>query len=123
MAFCYSIGILASIINFFKGLGKNFYDVIYLRVLALLTESEFKSILFFLLTSIFGNFFRIEWYTTHLFNLFVGVPQLINVFKAIIENIKSLLILSLLAAAFTAVFNVLSLSIYVPVIYEEELPA
>lgn len=74
------------------------------------------------MTAILGNFSGVEWYTIHLFNVFVGIPQLINVFKAIIQNIKLLLILSALAALFVSVFNILSLSTYVPVIYEEELP-
>lgn len=48
--------------------------------------------------------------------------MLANVFKSIIQNIQVLFIMSMLAAVFVLVFNVLSLSTYVPVIYEDELP-
>jgi hypothetical protein len=98
------------------------HKVVYLRVLAVLNEADFKSIAFFLSTSIMGNFFGVEWYTTHLFNLFVGIPQLINVSKAIVANFKLLFILSCLASLFVMVFNIISLNTYVPVIYEEKLP-
>ena len=85
-------------------------------------EPEFLSIALFLTTAFMGNFVGIEWYTVHLFDFFVGIPMLANVFKALIQNIRVLTILSALATAFVLVFNVLSLSTYVPVIYEEELP-
>ena len=45
--------------------------------------------------------------------------MLANVFKAIIQKIQVLFIMSVLAAVFVLVFNVLSLSTYVPVIYED----
>lgn len=98
------------------------HDLIYLRILAALNETDFKSIAFFLATSIFGNFFGVEWYTTHLFNLFVGIPQLTNVSKAILDNFKLLLILSGLAGLFVMVFNIISLNTFVTVIYEDKLP-
>lgn len=69
-----------------------------------------------------GNFVGVEWYTIYLFNLFVGVPNLINVFKAIILNINQLILLSVLAGLFVLVFNILSLNTYTPVIYEDDLP-
>ena len=75
--------------------------------------------MFFLITSILGNLTGIEWYTTHLFSLFVGIPDLINVFKAIVNNIYILFILTVLTTAFIFVFNVLSLNTYTPVIYED----
>ena len=48
--------------------------------------------------------------------------MLTNVFKAILMNLEVLTILSLLATAFIFVFNVLSLSTYTPVIYEDDVP-
>jgi hypothetical protein len=106
-----------SLINLIHRIYLHIYNVIYLRILAVLNEPDFNSIAFFLSTSVLGNFFGVEWYTTNLFNLFVGIPQLINVSKAIVANIKLLFILSCLAALFVMVFNIISLNTYVPVIY------
>lgn len=123
MAYLYSFGFVAKIVGFFVRLYHWVYNEVYLRACAVLNESEFKSILFFLITSILGNVSGVEWYTTHLFDFFVGFPELINVFKAIVENISILFTLSMLATIFVVVFNILSLSTYVPVIYEDDLPA
>jgi hypothetical protein len=64
----------------------------------------------------------VEWYTIHIFDYFVGISLLTNVFKAIINNIKDLALLSAFAGCFILVFNVLSLDTYTPVIYEDEIP-
>lgn len=45
-----------------------------------------------------------------------------NIFKAILDNIQKLTILSILAGMFILVFNVLSLSTYSHVVYEDDLP-
>lgn len=58
----------------------------------------------------------------HLFDFFVGISLLTNVFKAILDNIKLLGLLSGLAGCFILVFNIISLNTYVSVIYEEEVP-
>lgn len=34
-----------------------------------------------------GNFVGVEWYVIHLFEFFVGISSLTNVFKAVINNI------------------------------------
>lgn len=85
-------------------------------------ESGFLSILVFVISSFLGNFVGIEWYTMHLFDFFVGISLLTNVFKAILDNIKLLALLSGLAGCFILVFNIISLNTYVSVIYEEEVP-
>lgn len=54
--------------------------------------------------------------------MFTTIPLLTNVFKAVINNISTLTILSMLATAFVLVFNILSLSTYTPVIYGEDIP-
>lgn len=64
-----------------------------------------------------GNFYGVEWYTIHLFDFFVDISLLANVFKSIIINLRMLATLSGLAGAFILVFNVVSLGTYVPVIY------
>lgn len=86
-------------------------------------ESGFLSILVFVIASFLGNFVGVEWYTMHIFDFFVGISLLTNVFKAILDNIKLLGLLSGLAGCFILVFNIISLNTYVPVIYEEEVPA
>lgn len=48
--------------------------------------------------------------------------MLANVFKSVIGSIDVLSLMCLLAVAFTVVFNLLSLSTYTHVIYEEEMP-
>ena len=48
--------------------------------------------------------------------------ELTNIFKAILNNFQKLTILSILAGVFILVFNVLSLSTYSHVIYEDDLP-
>lgn len=52
----------------------------------------------------------------------MDIPLLTNVFKSILMNIKLLTMLSMLAAAFILVFNILSLSTYTPVIYGDGIP-
>ncbi len=86
------------------------------------TESGFNSLLLFFLGSLLGNFYGVEWFTLHIFDYFANIPLLANVFKAIINNIKILVIFSLLAGAFILVFNILSFRTYTPVIYDEDLP-
>lgn len=85
-------------------------------------EEGFLSLALFLIASILGNFYRVEWFTVHIFDFFVSIPILSNVFTAILNNIKILTILSLLATAFILVFNVLSFSTYSSVIYEDDIP-
>lgn len=58
----------------------------------------------------------------HIFDFFVGITLLTNVFKAILNNLKLLGLLSGLAGCFILVFNVISLNTYTPVVYEDELP-
>jgi len=82
-------------------------------------ESGFLSILIFVVASIMGNFVGVEWYVIHLFDYFVGISLLTNVFKAVIDNIGELSLLSAFAGCFILVFNVVSLNTYTPVIFEE----
>lgn len=86
-------------------------------------ESGFLSIVIFVIASIMGNFVGVEWYVIHLFDYFVGISLLTNVFKAVIDNIGELSLLSAFAGCFILVFNVVSLNTYTPVIYEDDLPA
>jgi hypothetical protein len=85
-------------------------------------ESGFLSILIFVLATFAGNFIGVEWYTIHIFDIFTDISELTNIFKAILNNFQKLTILSILAGAFILVFNVLSLSTYSHVIYEDDLP-
>ena len=85
-------------------------------------EEGFLSLAIFVFAAILGNFYGVEWYTIHLFDFFVNIPLLSNVFKAIIISIKELMTLSFLATAFILVFNVLSFSTYTSVIYEDDIP-
>ena len=86
-------------------------------------ESSFLSILMFVSATLMGNFWGIEWYTIHIFDIFTDVSELTNIFKAILNNIKKLTLLSFLAAVFILVFNVISLNTYTPVLFgEEDLP-
>jgi len=64
-----------------------------------------------------GNFVGVEWYVIHLFDYFVGISLLTNVFKAVIDNIGELSLLSAFAGCFILVFNVVSLNTYTSVIY------
>jgi hypothetical protein len=57
-----------------------------------------------------------------LFDYFVGISLLTNVFKAVIDNIGELSLLSAFAGCFILVFTVVSLNTYTPVIFEEEIP-
>ena len=56
----------------------------------------------------------------HLFDFFVSIESLANVFKSVLNNIKILSLLSALLAIFILVFNVISLGVYAHVVYEEE---
>ncbi len=76
----------------------------------------------FVLATFAGNFIGVEWYTIHIFDIFTDISELTNIFKAILNNFQKLAILSILAGAFILVFNVLSLSTYSHVIYEDDLP-
>lgn len=58
----------------------------------------------------------------HIFDFFVGISLLTNVFKAILNNLELLGLLSGLAGCFILVFNVMSLNTYTEVVYGEEVP-
>jgi hypothetical protein len=72
------------------------------------------------LASLLGNLYGVEWFALHIFDFFVNIPLLANVFKAILNNIKILVMFSLLAGAFILVFNILSFRTYTPVIYGDK---
>lgn len=99
------------IYNFFKSIAVGFYAL-------LLFEGGFLSILVFVVAAVLGNFVGIEWYVLHLFEYFVGVAQLANIFQAVINNIGELTMLSIFASVFIMVFNILSVNTYAPVMYE-----
>jgi hypothetical protein len=80
-------------------------------------ESGFLSILVFVFAAVMGNFVGVEWYVIHLFDYFVGITLLTNVFKAVIDNIGELSLLTAFAGCFILVFNIISLNFYTPVIY------
>jgi hypothetical protein len=85
-------------------------------------ESEFGPILLFVAVSLAGNFIGMQYFTIHIFDIFLQISLLGNVFKAITFNTKVLSILSLLAGAFIFVFNVLSFGTYASTIYPEDQP-
>ena len=58
-----------------------------------------------------------------MFEYFVGVALLANVFQAVINNIGELALLSVFASTFIMVFNILSINSYAPAMYEDEIPA
>lgn len=97
------------------------YKVLVIPVLALFTyESSFNSTISFLLAAFAGNFLGVEWYTLHLFDFFVSIDSLANVFKSVLKSIGVLSLLSVLLGIFILVFNVISLSVYANVVYEGE---
>lgn len=49
-----------------------------------LYEGGFFAILIFVFAAIYANLYGVEWYTIHMFDFFVGISLLTNVFKAII---------------------------------------
>jgi len=101
----------------------NYIKDILIGLYALVTyEGGFLAILVFVIASLLGNFYGIEWYVMHLFDYFVGISLLTNVFKAVIDNISELLLLSCFAGCFIMVFNIVSLNIYTPVIFEDDIP-
>lgn len=102
--------LLDPIWNFIKSIGVGLYALNKF-------ESGFLSILIFVIASLMGNFVGIEWYVIHLFDYFVGISLLTNVFKSVIENIEQIGLLSGFAACFILVFNILSLNTYAIVIY------
>jgi hypothetical protein len=108
--------VLDPIFHFFKEIGVSFYALLQY-------EAGFLSILIFVIAAFMGNFVGIEWYVIHLFEFFVGVALLANVFQAVINNIGELTLLSIFATCFILVFNILSINTYAPVMYEEENPA
>lgn len=91
-------------------------------VIAVTSESGFNSFSLFLLGSLLGTFYGVEWFSLHIFDLFTSISLLTNVFKAILNNLKILTIFSLLATAFIVVFNILSFKTYASVIYEDDIP-
>ena len=109
---------ISIVVHYFLDPVFNFLKSIYVGFMALLEfESGFLSILIFVIASIMGNFVGVEWYVIHLFDYFVGISLLTNVFKAVITNIGELTVLSTFAACFILVFNILSLNTYTSVIY------
>ena len=105
-------------------MGYMFVRHVFIAGYALATyESSFLSILMFVSATLMGNFVGIEWYTIHLFDIFTDVSELTNIFKAILNKFKKLVLLSCLAAVFILVFNVVALNTYTPVLYgDSDLP-
>ena len=108
--------LLHPVYAFFRGILRGLYALVSY-------QGDFLAIVIFVLTALLGNFYGIEWYVLHLFDFFVGISQLTNIFKAVIDNISELLLLSAFAGCFIMVFNVVSLNIYTPVIYEDDIPS
>lgn len=69
-----------------------------------------------------GNFLGMQYFTIHIFDIFLQVSLLGNVFKAITGNFTILGTLSALAGAFIFVFNVLGFGTYSASIYPDDLP-
>jgi hypothetical protein len=79
---------LGRLIQFLFGPIFEFIRTIFVGFLALNKyESGFLSILIFVIAAFMGNFVGVEWYVIHLFDYFVGISLLTNVFKAVIDNI------------------------------------
>jgi hypothetical protein len=115
---------LGMVLSFFLSPVYEFFKSILIGSSALNKyESGFLAILIFVIASIMGNFVGVEWYVIHLFDYFVGISLLTNVFKAVIDNIGELSLLSAFAGCFILVFNIVSLNTYTPVIFEDDLPA
>lgn len=108
--------ILDPIFGFLKSIGVSIYALHQF-------EGGFLSILIFVVAAVLGNFVGIEWYVMHLFECFVGVALLANVFQAVLNNIGELTLLSIFATCFILVFNIISLNTYAPVLYEDKLPS
>jgi hypothetical protein len=79
---------IGRLLKFLFGPIVEFIKTIFVGFLALNKyESGFLSILIFVLAAFMGNFVGVEWYVIHLFDYFVGITLLTNVFKAVIDNI------------------------------------
>lgn len=85
-------------------------------------EDDFVSVMLFFMASILGTFYKIEYYSLHLFDLVGQIPLLTNVFKAVTQNISLLSIVSLLGISFIGIFSVFSFGSYINSLYEEEVP-
>jgi hypothetical protein len=97
-------------------------EAIHLLYCFWMHEKEFGPLLLFVVVSIMGNFMGMQYFTIHIFDIFLQVSILGNVFKAITVNVTILSTLSLLAGAFIFVFNVLSFGTYSSAIYPDDIP-
>lgn len=129
MTISYYMSIIWTTFSNFLGKSKNLLqnNRIYINIVEPIIaiasiESEFKSLAVFVIASLLGTFYSVEYFTIHLFDMFTTIPLLTNVFKAIINNINTLFILSMLATVFILVFNIISLSTYSEVIYGTDIP-
>lgn len=62
------------------------------------------------------------YFTIHIFDIFLKIQILGNVFKSITNNLKILNVLSALTGVFIMVFNIVSLKTYAPIIFPEDIP-
>jgi hypothetical protein len=85
-------------------------------------ENEFLSVMLFFVASLLGTFYKIEFYSIHLFDLVAQIDLLTNVFQAITLNVRLLAIISLLGVSFIGIFSVFSFSSYMSSIYPEDVP-
>ena len=76
-------------------------------------ESDFLGLLIFFLSSFLGTFYRIEFFSLHMFFLVTQIDLLTNVFQAVTINIKLLALVSLLGLSFIVIFSIFSFNSYV----------
>ena len=69
-----------------------------------------------------GCFYRIEYFSLHMFFLVTQINLLTNVFQAVTINIKLLGLVSLLGLSFIVIFSIFSFNSYVESVYSEDIP-
>ena len=74
----------------------------------------------FIVGSFCGAFYRMEYFSILLINLMMEQMDVLkNVIAAITTNMKMLGMLSMLGAAFVAIFSIFGMNYYVSSLYEE----
>lgn len=112
------------LLNLFERFKKNSIYSSFHTVYCLATHesSEFWPIILFLAATYCGITQGPAYFTIHIFDIFLRIPILGNVFKSITSNFEILKYLSALSAVFIMVFNIISLKTYAPTIFPDEIP-
>lgn len=86
-------------------------------------DNEFYGLLLFMIGSVLGTFYSIEWFSILIINIMMQhMDVLKNMIKSITTKMNILGMLSLLGASFIAIFSIFAINSYVDTLYESELP-